>query len=132
MIWDLMLLQHNRLKNFTIEFVREVKICAQYSLVVHLNKAWQDLSVLIINAEKRQKRIKKSIKFIKRKWSNATMNQLILEIRNYHIANEIVKFIKKYFINFKKIIKRLQLIVLKRKKKESKYSSNYLLHFKRF
>ena len=30
------------------------------------------------------------------------MNQLMLEIRNYHVANEIVKFIKKYFIDFKK------------------------------
>ena len=45
------------------------------------------------------------------------MNQLMLEIKNHYITNEIVKFIKKYFINFKKIIKKLQLIVFKRKKK---------------
>ena len=45
------------------------------------------------------------------------MNQLMLEIRNHHVANEVVKLIKKYFINLKKIIKRLQLIVLKRRKK---------------
>ena len=45
------------------------------------------------------------------------MNQLMLEIKDHYIANEIVKFIKKYFINFKKIIKRLQLIILKHKKK---------------
>ena len=41
----------------------------------------------------------------------------MLEIKNHYIANEIVKLIKKYFINFKNVMKRLQLIVLKRKKK---------------
>ena len=45
------------------------------------------------------------------------MNQLMLEIRNHHIANEAVKLVKKYFINFEKIIKRLQLTVFKCKKK---------------
>ena len=64
---DLMLQQHNRLKNFAVEFVQDVKICAQYSSAAHQNKAWQDLNVLIINAEKRQKRVKKSIKSMKRK-----------------------------------------------------------------
>ena len=34
------------------------------------------------------------------------MNRLIHEIKNHYIANEIVKFIKKYFINFKKTMKR--------------------------
>ena len=34
------------------------------------------------------------------------MNQLILEIRNYYIANEIIELIKKYFRNIEKIIKR--------------------------
>ena len=84
---------------------------------IHQNKAWQDLNVLIINTKKRQKRIKESIKFIKRKWSDETMNQLMFRIRDHHIANEIVKFIKKYFINFEKIIKRLQLTVFKCEKK---------------
>ena len=105
------------MKNFAIEFVRDVKICAQYSSAAHQNKAWQDLNVLIINAEKRQKRVKKSIKFMKRRWSNETMNQLMLEIRNHHVADEIVKLVKKYFINFDKIIKRLQLTIFKCKKK---------------
>ena len=45
------------------------------------------------------------------------MNQLMLEIQDHHIANKIVKFIKKHFINFKKIMKRLQLIVFIYKKK---------------
>ena len=67
--------------------------------------------------EKCQKGIKKSIKLIKRKWSNETMNQLMLEIRDYHIANEVVKLLKKYFINFEKIMRRLQLTVFKYKKK---------------
>ena len=45
------------------------------------------------------------------------MNQLMLEIKDYYVADEIVKFIKKYFINLEKIIKRLQLTVFKRRKK---------------
>ena len=45
------------------------------------------------------------------------MNQLILEIKNHHVADEIVKFIKKYFINFEKIMKRLQLTIFKCKKR---------------
>ena len=112
-----MLQRHNCLKNFTVEFVRKIKICAQYSSAVHQNKAWQDLNVLIINAKKYQKRIKKNIKFIKRRWSNETMNQLIFEIRNHHVANEIFKFIKKYSITFEKIMKKLQLTIFKRKEK---------------
>ena len=116
-IQDLMLQQHNRLKNFAVEFVRDVKICAQYSSAAHQNKAWQDLNVLIINAEKRQKRVKKSIKFIKRRWSDETMNQLMLKVKNYHVANKIVKLVKEYFINFEKIMKKLQLTVIKCKKK---------------
>ena len=112
-----MLQQHNRLKNFAVEFMRNVKICAQYSSAVHQNKAWQDLNVLTINAKKRQKRVKKSIRSMKRRWSDETMNQLMLEIRNHHVANETVKLVKKYSINFEKIMKRLQLTVLKCKKK---------------
>ena len=105
------------MKNFAVEFVRDVKICAQYLSTVHQNKVWQDLNVLIINAEKRQKRVKESIKFIKRKWSDETMNQLMLEIRSHYIADEIVKLVKKYFINFEKIMKKLQLTVFKCKEK---------------
>ena len=45
------------------------------------------------------------------------MNQLMLEIKNHHIANEIVKFIKKYSINFEKIMKKLQLTILKCREK---------------
>ena len=45
------------------------------------------------------------------------MNQLMLEVRNHHVANETVKLVKKYSINFEKIMKRLQLTVLKHKKK---------------
>ena len=112
-----MLQQHNRLKDFAIEFVRDVKTCAQYSSTAHQNRAWQDLNILTINAKKRQKRIKKSIKFMKRRWSDETMNQLMLEIKDHHVADETVKLVKKYSINFEKIIKRLQLTVLKRKKK---------------
>ena len=41
----------------------------------------------------------------------------MFEIKNHHVANEIVKFIKKYSINLEKIIKRLQLTVLRRRKK---------------
>ena len=41
----------------------------------------------------------------------------MLEIKDHYVANEIVKFIKKYSINFEKIIKRLQLTIFKRKKK---------------
>ena len=48
------------------------------------------------------------------------MNQLMLEIKNHHIADEIVKFVKKYFINFEKIMKRLQLTVFKYQKKMSR------------
>ena len=115
-----MLQQYNRLKNFAVEFVRNVKTYAQYSSAAHQNRAWQDLNILIINAEKRQKRIKESIKFMKRRWSDETVNQLMLEIRNHHVANEAVKLVKKYFINFEKIIKRLQLTVFKHKEKMSR------------
>ena len=45
------------------------------------------------------------------------MNQLMLEIKDHHVANKIVKRIKKYFINFENIMKRLQLTVFERKKK---------------
>ena len=45
------------------------------------------------------------------------MNQLMLEIKDHHVANEAVKLVKKYSINFEKIMKRLQLTVLKCKKK---------------
>ena len=41
----------------------------------------------------------------------------MFEIRNPHVANETVKFIKKYFINFEKIMKRLQLTIFKYRKK---------------
>ena len=41
----------------------------------------------------------------------------MLEIRNHYVANEIVKFIKKYFINFEKIMKKLQLTILQYRKK---------------
>ena len=125
-----MLQQHNCLKNFAVEFVQEIKICVQYSSTVYQNRTWQDLNILIINVKKRQKRIKKSIKFMKQKWSDKTMNQLMFEIKDHHIANEIVKFIKKYFINLEKIIKRLQLTIFKYKKNESKHSSDCCLHFK--
>ena len=45
------------------------------------------------------------------------MNQLMLEVKNHHVANEIVKLIKKYFNNLEKIMKKLQLTVLKYKEK---------------
>ena len=45
------------------------------------------------------------------------VNQLMFEIKNHYVANEIVKLIKQYFINFKKIIKKLQLTVFKCRKK---------------
>ena len=45
------------------------------------------------------------------------MNQLMLKVKDHYVANEIIKLIKKYFINFKKIMKRLQLIVFKCRKK---------------
>ena len=54
---------------------------------------------------------------MKRRWSDETMNQLMLEIRNHYVANEVVKLVKKYFINFEKIMKRLQLTIFKYKKK---------------
>ena len=44
------------------------------------------------------------------------MNQLMFEIKDHQIANEIIKFIKKYLIDFENIIKRLQLTVFKYKK----------------
>ena len=116
-IWDLMLQQYNCLKNFAVKFVQEIKICAQYLSAAHQNKTWQDLNILTINAKKHQKRIKKSIKFMKQRWSNETINQLMLEIKDHHIANEIVKFIKEYSNNFEKIMKRLQLTIFKYKKK---------------
>ena len=45
------------------------------------------------------------------------MNQLMLEVRDHHVANETVKLAKKYSINSEKIIKRLQLTILRRRKK---------------
>ena len=45
------------------------------------------------------------------------MNQLMFGIRNHYVADEIVKLVKKYFINFEKIMKRLQLTVFKCKEK---------------
>ena len=45
------------------------------------------------------------------------MNQLMLEIKDHYVANEIVKLIKKYSINFEKIMKKLQLIIFKCRKK---------------
>ena len=54
---------------------------------------------------------------MKQKWSNETMNQLMLRIRDHYVANETVKFIKKYSINFERMIKRLQLTIFKYRKK---------------
>ena len=48
------------------------------------------------------------------------MNQLMLEVRNHHVANEAVKLVKKYSINSEKIMKRLQLTVFRRRKKMSR------------
>ena len=45
------------------------------------------------------------------------MNQLMFEIKNHYVANEIVKLVKEYFINFEKIMKRLQLTIFKYKTK---------------
>ena len=45
------------------------------------------------------------------------MNQLMFEIKDHYVANEIVKLIKKYSINFEKIMKRLQLTIFKYKKR---------------
>ena len=45
------------------------------------------------------------------------MNQLMLEIKDHHVANEAVKLVKKYSINSEKIMKRLQLTVFKCRKK---------------
>ena len=45
------------------------------------------------------------------------MNQLMFKVRNHHVTNKIVKLIKKYFINFEKIMKKLQLTVFKCRKK---------------
>ena len=130
-----MLQQHNCLKNFAVEFVQEVRNCTQYLSTTHQNKAWQDLNVLIINAEKRQERVKESIKFMRRKWSDETMNQLMLEIKNHHVANEIVKLVKEYSISFEKIMKRLQLTMFKCKKKinqDIRATAAYILNnFKR-
>ena len=47
------------------------------------------------------------------------MNQLMLEIRNHHVANEVVKLVKEYFINFEKIMKKLQLTIFKYIKKKN-------------
>ena len=41
----------------------------------------------------------------------------MFEVRDHHVANEIVKLVKKYFINFEKIMKRLQLTIFKCRKK---------------
>ena len=41
----------------------------------------------------------------------------MFEIKNYHVTNEAVKLVKEYFINFKKIMKKLQLTIFKCKKK---------------
>ena len=43
----------------------------------------------------------------------------MLEIKDHYIANEVVKLVKKYFIDFKKIMKRLQLTIFKYKEKMS-------------
>ena len=44
----------------------------------------------------------------------------MLEVKNHHVANEIVKLVKKYSINLEKIMKRLQLTIFKRKEKMSR------------
>ena len=41
----------------------------------------------------------------------------MLRIKNHHVANETVKLVKEYSINFEKIMKRLQLTIFKCKKK---------------
>ena len=45
------------------------------------------------------------------------MNQLMLEMKNHHVANEIVKLVKKHSVSFEKIMKKLQLTVFKHKEK---------------
>ena len=45
------------------------------------------------------------------------MNQLMLEVKDHHVANETVKFVKKYSIDFEKVMKKLQLTIFKCKKK---------------
>ena len=54
---------------------------------------------------------------MKQKWPDETMNQLMLGIRDHHVANKIVKLIKEYSNHLQKIMERLQLTVLKRRKK---------------
>ena len=60
----------------------------------------------------------------------------MFEVKNHHIANEIVKLIKNHFINLEKIIKRPQLTVVKYKKKMNQNIRTiavYILNnFKRF
>ena len=41
----------------------------------------------------------------------------MLRIKDHHIADEIIKLIKKYFNDFDKIVQRLQLVVLQRREK---------------
>ena len=41
----------------------------------------------------------------------------MLEVKNHHVANKIVKLVKEYSIDFEKIMKRLQLTIFKCKKK---------------
>ena len=63
------------------------------------------------------------------------MNQLMFKIKNHHVANEIVKLVKKYFIDFEKIMKKLQLTVFKCKEKmnrDIRVTAVYILNdFKR-
>ena len=56
----------------------------------------------------------------------------MFEIKNHHVANKIVKFIKEYSIIFEKIIKKLQLTIFKCKKNESRHLNDCCLHFERF
>ena len=41
----------------------------------------------------------------------------MLGVKNHHVANETVKLVNEYSINFEKIMKRLQLTVFKCKEK---------------
>ena len=40
-----------------------------------------------------------------------------MNIRNYHVTDEAIKLVKKYFNEFDKIVQRLQFVMLQRREK---------------
>ena len=63
---DLVLKQQKILKNFAAKFMQHIQHDPQFSTVARHESEWQDFIIITFNAQQRQKRLKNSIRIMKR------------------------------------------------------------------